>query len=305
LLAKYGATNHADESCPPARHDKQPPLPVNWLPAHPFDNTHLNVRDEVAVSGVWRRRDEATIKNELGREFACSENIDIQIGRVLERLEALGELDNTWIVYTADHGMAIGRHGLQGKQNLYEHTWRVPMIVAGPGVKAGSRAPGNVYLADVLATLCEIAGIDAPATNEGTSFLPVLTGDKPAIREVLYGVYCGGAKPGIRSVRQGDWKLVKYESPAGGLVTQLFDLRANPDEFLSEHHDPAVTSISHAAPAPHQKNLAADPAHAEKRREMEALLLAEMRRHDDPYRFSDQPWPAAAPKQPRKAAAPR
>ena len=138
----------------------------------------MNVRDEVAVSGVWRRRDEATIRNELGREFACSENIDIQIGRVLDKLRDMGELDNTWIIYTADHGMAIGRHGLQGKQNLYEHTWRVPLIVAGPGVKPGSRAPGNVYLADVLATLCEIAGIDPPATNEGTSFLPVLTGER-------------------------------------------------------------------------------------------------------------------------------
>jgi choline-sulfatase len=289
LLAKYGATNHTDQSQPPPLDEKQPPLPAAWLPKHPFDDTHMDVRDEQAVSGVWRRRDEATIRNELGREFACSENIDIQIGRVLEKLEAMGELDNTWIVYTADHGMAIGRHGLQGKQNLYEHTWRVPLIVAGPGVKGGSRAPGNVYLADVLATLCEIAGIEPPATNEGTSFLSVLTGEQPVIREVVYGVYCGGAKPGIRSVRQDHWKLVKYESPAGGLVTQLFDLRANPEEFLSEHHDPAVTGVSHAAPAPHQQNLADDPAHAERRREMEALLLTEMRRHDDPYRFSDQP----------------
>ncbi len=289
LLATYGATNHTDQSRAPPRDAKQPPLPANWLPRHPFDNTHLDVRDEVDVSGVWRRRDEATIRNEIGRQFACSENIDIQIGRVLDKLRATGELDNTWIIYTSDHGMAIGRHGLQGKQNLYEPTWRVPLIVAGPGVKPGSRAPGNVYLADVLATLCEIAGIEPPATNEGTSFLPVLTGEKPAIREVLYGAYSGGAKPGIRSVRQGDWKLIKYESPAGGLVTQLFNLRENPAEFFTEHHDPAVTAISHAAPAPHQKNLAADPAHAEKRRQLEALLLAEMQRLHDPYRFSDQP----------------
>ncbi|MEX1075441.1 MAG: sulfatase-like hydrolase/transferase [Pirellulales bacterium] len=288
LLAKYGATNHTDESRPPPLDDKQPPLPANWLPQHPFDNTDMSVRDEIAVSGVWRRRDEATIRNEIGREFACSENIDRQIGRVLDKLRAMGELDNTWIIYTADHGMAIGRHGLQGKQNLYEPTWRVPLIVAGPGVKPGSRAPGNVYLADVLATLCGIAGIEPPATNEGTSFLPVLTGEIATVREVLYGAYSGGAKPGIRSVRQGDWKLIKYESPAGGLVTQLFNLRENPAEFLSEHHDPAVTAVSHAAPAPHQKNLADDPAHAEKRRKLEALLLAEMQRLHDPYRFSDQ-----------------
>jgi arylsulfatase A-like enzyme len=168
------------------------------------------------------------------------------------------------------------------------------VIVAGPGVKPGSRAPGNVYLADALATLCDIAGITPPASNEGTSFLPVLTGEQPQIRELLYGAYCGGAKPGIRCVRQGDWKLIKYESQAGGLVTQLFNLRDNPAEFLAEHHDPAVTAVSHAAPILHQKNMADDPAHAEKRSELEALLLAEMERLHDPYRFSDQPAMEAA-----------
>ena len=84
------------------------------------------MRDEVGVKGVWKNRDERTIRNEMGREFACSENIDIQVGRVLKKLEEMGELDNTYVVYTADHGMAIGRHGLQGKQNLYDHTWRIP-----------------------------------------------------------------------------------------------------------------------------------------------------------------------------------
>jgi arylsulfatase A-like enzyme len=53
------------------------------------------------------------MRNELGREFACSENIDTQVGRVLDKLKQMGELDNTYVIYTADHGMAIGRHGLQ------------------------------------------------------------------------------------------------------------------------------------------------------------------------------------------------
>ena len=289
LLAKYGATNHKDPKSLPAADPKQPTLPPNWLPGHPFDHGHMNVRDEVDVSGVWKNRDERTIRNELGREFACSENIDRQIGRVLDRLAAMGELDNTWIFYTADHGIAIGRHGLQGKQNLYEHTWRVPFIVKGPGVKPGSRVPGNIYLGDTLATLCDICKITPPASNEGTSFLPVLEGRQQTVRDVLYGVYCGGQKPGIRSVRQGDWKLIKYESPSGGLHTQLFNLRDNPQEFLAEHHDSAVAAALPVAAEPRQKNLAADPAHAEKRAAMEALLLTEMQRHDDPFRFSDQP----------------
>ena len=153
LLAKYGATNHTDKDNPPSLHTLQPPLPANYLEKHPFDTTDSGVRDEVAVSGVWMRRDEASIRNEIGRQYACSDNIDIQIGRVLKQLEADGELDNTYIIYTADHGMSIGRHGLMGKQNLYQHTWRVPFIVKGPGIAAGTRVEGNIYLLDVLATL--------------------------------------------------------------------------------------------------------------------------------------------------------
>jgi len=290
LLAKYGAVNHTDESAPPPANSKQPGLPVNYLPKHPFPYGHPGLRDEVAVSGVWERRDERTIRNELGREFACSENIDTQIGRVLERLQAMGELDNTYIFYTSDHGIAIGRHGLQGKQNLYQHTWRVPLIVKGPGIKPGTRATGNVYLLDVLATLCDLTGVTPPQTNEGTSFKPVLEGKQDAIREVLYGVYSGGTKPGMRSVKKGDWKLIKYDVLDGEVhETQLFNLAENPDELLEQHADPQVTGLTRHTPRKNQRNLANDPRYAEKLAEMEALLLAEMRRLDDPYRLWNQP----------------
>jgi arylsulfatase A-like enzyme len=291
LLAKYGATNHTDPESLPSLHSKQPPLPPNYIAAHPFDTTHSDVRDEKQVSGVWNKRDEASIRNELGREMACSENIDIQIGRVLQKLEQTGELDNTYIIYTADHGISIGRHGLMGKQNLYQHTWRVPFIVKGPGIKPGSRVEGNIYLLDVLATLCDLAGITPPESNEGLSFKPVLLGQKPTVRDTLYGAYSGGSKPGMRTIKNGNWKLIQYEAPDRNVMeTQLFDLSKNPDELLPEHGQP---------------NLAKDPAHAAKLVEMQNLLLAEMRRLEDPWRFSNQPSdnlpppPAAQPKQGR------
>lgn len=297
LLVKYGATNHTDPDSPPTAHPKQPPLPPNWLPAHPFDNSHMDVRDEEQVSGVWKRRDPATIRNELGRDYACAENIDIQVGRVLARLEEMGELDNTYIIYTADHGMAIGRHGLQGKQNLYEHTWRVPMIVKGPGIKPGSRAKGNIYLGDLLATLCELTGLAAPETSEGTSFRPVLLGDSATVRDTLYGVYAGGEKPGIRAIRKGDWKLIEYENAtSGSRETQLFNLAENPLELIAEHHDPAVISLTGTKPQPQQTNLATDPDHAAKLAEMRALLLEQMRLHDDPWRFDNQTADANVPR---------
>jgi choline-sulfatase len=306
LLAKYGATNHTDPNNLPPANPKQPLLPVNYLPAHPFPTTLLpDQRDETQVSGVWKNRDERTIRNEIGRYFACSEDIDTQIGRVLRKLEAMGEMENTWIFYTSDHGIAIGRHGLQGKQNLYQHTWRVPFIAKGPGIKAGSRVGGNIYLLDVLATLCDIAGFAAPGSNEGVSFKPVLDGRQSEIRDVLYGVHGGGTKPGMRCVKKGDWKLIKYDGDNGAVhETQLFNLAENPDELLQQHHDPAVIALTGMTPAKNQINLAADPRHADKLAEMEALLLAEMRRLHDPYRLWNQPDDGLTPPPepaPRKA----
>ena len=296
LLAKYGAVNHTDKSALPPADPKQPKLPANWLPAKPFPDGHPGLRDETTVSGVWENRDERTIRNELGREFACVENIDIQIGRVLAKLKAMGELDNTYIFYTADHGIAIGRHAFQGKQNLYQHTWRVPFIVKGPGIQPGSRAEGNIYLLDVLATLCDLTGVPAPETNEGLSFRPVLEGKKQTVRDVMYGVYNGGTKPGMRSVKQGDWKLIQYDVMNGAVrETQLFNLKENPEEFLAEHHDPKVTALTGTKPAKEQVNLANDPRHTAKLAEMQALLLAEMRRLHDPWRLWNQPADGLTP----------
>jgi len=280
LLQKYGAVNHTDTLYLPQENPNQPPLQKNYLPEHPFFHGHPKLRDEERVNGVWKNRDEKTVRNELGREYACSENIDIQLGKVLKKLEAMGELENTYVIYTSDHGMSIGRHGLMGKQNLYEHTWRVPFIIKGPGIEAGKRVTGNIYLLDVLPTLCDLAGIEIPKTVEGTSFKPVLEGKKDYVRDVMYGVYAGGTKPGMRSVKMGDWKLIKYDVMDGAIrETQLFNLAENPNEYLNEHKREGKL----------ETNLAYDPNYVGKLEEMEALLLEQMKLHNDPYRLWNQP----------------
>ncbi|HAD59583.1 MAG TPA: sulfatase [Planctomycetaceae bacterium] len=288
LLKKYGVENL--KKPPTEVKEGAPPLPVTWLPEHPFHHGHPGLRDEVAVSGVLKSRTEATVRNERGRDFACIENIDQQIGRVLKQLKANGEYDNTYILFTSDHGIAVGRHGLMGKQNLYEHTWRVPFLALGPGIKAGSRAPGRGYLLDILPTVCELAGIEQPETVQGKSLAGVFRSDQDAVRDTLYGCYCGGTKPGMRSVRKGDWKLIKYDVLDGEVQkTQLFNLAENPHELLKQHHAADVVRRTGHEPEAHQVNLADDPAHAAKRKEMETLLLSEMRRLKDPYRLFDQP----------------
>lgn len=281
LLRKYGAVNQGELTMP---NPAAPPLPVNYLPAHPFHHGHPGLRDEEKVQGVMRRRDEATVRNEIGREYACIENIDQQIGKVLAKLEAMGELDNTYIFYTSDHGISVGRHGLMGKQNLYEHTWRVPMIVRGPGIQPGSETSAMVYLLDLLPTFCELTNTPIPTSVEGQSFASVLKGESETARECVYGVYAGGTKPGIRSVRQGEWKLIKYDVLDGAVKeTQLFNLSNNPYELLVEHQDVSLRAQLNQTPRQHQRNLANDPAHANKRAEMERLLREQQELLGDPY----------------------
>ncbi|MEZ5299280.1 MAG: sulfatase-like hydrolase/transferase [Verrucomicrobiales bacterium] len=189
---------------------------------------------------------------------------------------------------TADHGIAVGLHGLMGKQNLYEHTWRVPFIVRGPGIKAGAQTEAMVYLLDVLPTICDLAGIEKPASVEGQSFAPVLKGEAAKARDYVYGCYCGGTKPGMRAIKDGRWKLIKYDVLDGATrETQLFDLSANPSEFLGEHHEAALAARLGIQPAAGQTDLAENPKYAAERARLEKLLRDEMERLGDPYELAD------------------
>ncbi|MDF7806469.1 sulfatase-like hydrolase/transferase [Pontiellaceae bacterium B12219] len=288
LTGRYGCVNTTDPASL-VLNPNAPPLPYNHLsctpatyPAHPFDHGGLGIRDENTAAGIGQYRTEAVVRNEIGREFACVDWIDQQIGRVLERLDdpngdgdtSDSVKDNTYIVFTSDHGIAIGRHGLQGKQNLYEHTWRVPYIVRGPGIKAGSENYALTYLHDTFPTFCDLAGLDLPDTidsNDGQSFRAVLEGASETHRDVLYGLYAGSDKPGIRSITDGRFKLIKYDVDNNGVqVTQLFDLQENPFELLPEHGVP---------------NLATQPAYALIRQELEERLLEKRIEYADPYAF--------------------
>ncbi len=293
LTGRYGCVNTTSPGSL-VLNPLSPPLPVNHLPAnealgvpanfpfHPFDFGHLNVRDEVNAPGILQYRTEAVVRNEIGRNFACVDWIDQQVGRILDRLEDPNDdgddsdsvLDNTYIVFTSDHGIAIGRHGLQGKQNLYEHTWRVPYIVRGPGIAAGSRSDALVYLHDSFPTFCDLAGLDLPATidgNDGQSFRSVLEGGSSSHRDHHYGIYAGGDKPGMRAVTDGRFKLIKYDVDNDAVqVTQMFDLETNPYELLPEHGTPNIATL---------------PAYAALRQDLEEELMQQRVDNADPYAF--------------------
>jgi arylsulfatase A-like enzyme len=159
--------------------------------------------------------------------------MDAQIGRILAALEAKGRCDDTVVLFTSDHGLAIGSHGLLGKQNLYEHSMRPPAVIAGPGVPAGVRRSGLCYLQDLVATVGELAGVTPPEGSEAQSLCAMLRGEAVEVRPELLLAY----RDVQRALVTATWKLIEY-SKAGR--TQLFDLAHDPDELVDLATDTAA-----------------------------------------------------------------
>lgn len=197
------------------------PLPKNFLSQHPFDNGEMMVRDEQLAS--WPRTPE-TVRAALADYYACVTYLDAQVGRILDALKQTGQYDNTIIVYASDHGLAIGSHGLFGKQNLYEHSMKAPVILAGPGVPENKRSDAFTYLLDLYPTLCDLAGLAVPPGVEGLSLVPVLKGQQKTRRAAIFTAY----RDVQRAVRDERWKLIVYPQIN---QLQLFDLQRDPDEL--------------------------------------------------------------------------
>ncbi len=223
LYAAFTAPHDPRQPPPgfPANYAKRPPLPANFQPQLPFDNGAMNGgRDENLAA--WPRT-EATIRDQLAEYYAMVEHLDAQIGRILGVLRAKGYGDNTIIVYAADNGLALGSHGLLGKQSVFEHSMRTPFIIGGPGIPRGKSTEAFTYLFDIFPTLCELAGIKAPADLFGESVRPLWDGTKAKIRDSVFLPYIEVQ----RAVRDERWKLIAYPKPG---YLQLFDLQADPDE---------------------------------------------------------------------------
>lgn len=206
-------------------------LPPNFMPVHPFHNGEMTIRDEALAP--WPRTEEDT-RRQIADYDAMITHMDAQIGRLLEALEASGLAENTVIVFASDHGLAIGSHGLMGKQNLYEHSARAPMIWAGPGIEAAARRKQLVYLLDIMPTLCDFAGASAPDELFAQSLRPMLGGGGASVpaRQSLFLGYTAVQ----RAVVESKWKLIVY--PHINRV-QLFNLEADPYELEDLASDPA------------------------------------------------------------------
>ena len=199
-------------------------LPPNFMGGHPFDTGALHIRDEM-LAGFPRTP--AEIRRHIAEYYAMITHLDAQIGRVFEALEERGEMDDTIFVFAGDNGLAVGQHGLMGKQNCYEHSIRVPLIFAGPGIPQGMRSGARAYLFDIFPTLCEFTGVDLPASVEGSSLVPAFRDPETPIREFLYFAYTNTQ----RAVKNRRFKLIETVTDGNPVTTQLFDLENDPWEL--------------------------------------------------------------------------
>ncbi|HTI71829.1 MAG TPA: sulfatase-like hydrolase/transferase, partial [Candidatus Limnocylindria bacterium] len=207
-------------------------LPPNFLPHHPFlIENDFDGRDEILAP--YPRTPEI-VRTHLQEYYSMITHLDAQIGRILDALEASGQASNTVVIFTSDQGLAIGQHGLFGKQNLYEHSLRMPFIMAGPGIPKGRRNDALLYMQSLFATTCDMAQVPIPGSVQFPSLVPLITGEKKQLHEALYGAFLDRQ----RSLRTTRWKLIR--TPAANQV-QLFDIQKDPWE---------------------QHNLADDPKHA-------------------------------------------
>ncbi len=219
-----------------AYYRNRPPLPADFLPQLPFDNGMMQGgRDENLAP--WPRT-EAVIRDQLAEYYGMITHMDAQVGRILEALARTGLQDKTVVIYAADNGLALGSHGLLGKQSVYEHSMHVPLVFAGPGIPRGKSTRAFTYLLDVFPTVCDMTGIAPPPGLDGQSLRPLWEGTKERVRDSVFLPFLQIQ----RAVRDERWKLICF--PKIGYL-QLFDLQTDPHETTDCYGRP--DTVAHAA----------------------------------------------------------
>ncbi|NPA37653.1 MAG: sulfatase-like hydrolase/transferase [Chlorobi bacterium] len=200
-------------------------VPKTFLPEYPYKEemgAGKGLRDEKLAPFP---RTEYAVKVNRQEYYAIITHMDYQIGQILDALKKSGKLDNTYIFFGADHGLACGNHGLMGKQNMFDHSMRPPMIVIGPDLPKNKKIDADVYLQDIMATALDIAGIDKPSYVEFHSLLPLAKGlQTKSNYNAIYGAYINFQ----RMIRKDGYKLIVY--PRADKVL-LFDLNKDPLEM--------------------------------------------------------------------------
>lgn len=267
FFAYVAFTSPHDPRTPPAPYDQwynpaKMPLPKNYLPQHSFDNGEMEVRDEKLLP-VPRTPD--MIRKDLAAYYAMISEVDAQIGRILEALKANGQDKNTLIIMAGDNGLAMGSHGLIGKQSVYEHSMRIPLVMSGPNIPANKKVDALCYLSDIFPTVCSYLKLEQPKSAEGKNLLAAIEHPEQVFRQNIYYRY----RDLQLAVRTNDnWKLILY-NVKGENHAQLFNLNRDPFEI---------------------RNLANKKGHQAKLAELKGILRQEMIFYGDPLDIEKPNW---------------
>ena len=216
-------------------------LPENFLPVYPDKDAvgcSKKLRDEKLAPFP---RTEYSVKVNRQEYYAIITHMDAQLGRILDALDKSGKADNTYVFFTADHGLAVGHHGLFGKQNMYDHSMRVPMMVCGPSLPKNKKLGMPVYLQDIMPSTLELAGVKKPGYVQFKSLMPLISGKKKSSYDAVYGAYKADLQ---RMVAAGDYKLIMY--PAVRKI-KLFNLKDDPMEMNNlasvKKYEPVIAGL--------------------------------------------------------------
>lgn len=233
-------------------------VPENFLPEYPYKDAigcGKDLRDERLAPFP---RSKYAVKVHRQEYYAIITHMDHQIGRILDALRRSGKGDNTYVFFTADHGLAVGCHGLMGKQNMFDHSLRVPLIITGPDIARARKINTPVYLQDIMPTTLQLAGVPVPEHIQFKSLLPLMAG-RGSHYDYIYGAY----RKLQRMVCADGYKFIYY--PAID-KTLLFDTRSDPHEI---------------------RNLADRDDSAPKLRRLWSLLQKEMQNQADPLHLAE------------------
>ncbi len=180
------------------------------------------------------------IKRAMAAYFSMVSELDEYVGQIYKCLEETDQLDNTYFIYTSDHGESLGDHGMWLKNNLYECDLKIPLVISNPSLPTHKTVDTPVAHVDLVATLIELAGIKAPSELRGKSLIPLIEGKLDKDRFVYSESHSEGNPTGSFMIRKGDWKLIHFSYYSD----YLFNLREDPGEKINRINDPGVKEIA-------------------------------------------------------------
>ncbi len=195
----------------------------------PIDDTDHPCRRFQRMAKAWRYGfEDETVRQVRRIYFAMCAECDAMVGKLYEAMKELGLDENTYFVFTSDHGELALEHQNWYKMSLLEGSVRVPMIMTGPDIVAGRRCDNIVSLIDICPTFMEMAGLPPREGLDGESLMPLARGETTRSRNLAYACHTGTAlNTSAYMLRKGQWKYVAY----AGYPSQLFDMESDPGEI--------------------------------------------------------------------------